>query len=156
MTENKKLEPSLFLGIDPGETTGWALAGPQMIPVTPYGQLGSMGQVGGLMALTAFLEDLSPIPDIIVFERYVVSRLDSEINTGEHETIQAIGVVKSYAFRNNIELVAQLRTVKPQGYAWHHTITRPGSKVDSHRRDAHAHLCYYQTTHKLYTPKRRK
>lgn len=137
-----------FLGVDPGETTGWALTGVHMVPIIPTGKAAFMGEAHGLDELIDFLESLNPKPDIIIFERYVVTRLDTDINTGEHETIQAIGVIKSYARRNGIPIVGQLRTVKPQGYAWHHTIRTPGAKANSHRRDAHAHVCYYQTTHK--------
>lgn len=149
------MKSNIMLGIDPGETTGWALAGPQMVPVFRDGTLVNMSQVRGLEALTTFLETLRPIPGLIVFERYVVNQLRADINTGEHETIQAIGVIKSYAFRNGIEIVGQMPVCKPQGYAWHHTITKPGVKADSHKRDAHAHLVYYQVTHKMFTVKRR-
>lgn len=147
----------VFLGIDPGETTGWAMAGIQMIPITPKKQASSMSQVKGISELVWFLENLDPQPDVIVYERYVVDLLEADINTGEHETIQVIGVVMSYAIRNGIELVGQLRTVKTQGYAWHHTIRTPGIKSVSHKRDAHAHLCYYQTlngTPRYYKMKR--
>lgn len=140
----------LYLGIDPGETTGWALLRPQMViaPIGPGGRW--QGPVKGLEPLTHFLEALPEIPDAIIFERYVISDLTRMQNSGEIPTIQAIGIVKSYAFRNKIKLVDQLRTVKKQGYGWTPHNKKPGAKAVSHERDAEAHVAYYQVMNGLH------
>ncbi len=143
------------LGIDPGETTGWAYLAGQGIPVADTRNRLHMGQVKGLDRLIPFLEGLDPVPTVIVFERYVIEELTRNQNSGEIETIQAIGVIKSYALRNRIKIVGQLRNVKPQDYAWHPTVRSPGAKENSHRRDAHAHAVYYLVMNKLMKIQRR-
>lgn len=145
-----------FLAFDPGETTGWALHGPQFLPKLPDGLPRFMGSIMGLRALTAFLEAFRPLPDIVIVERYVISDLDRDKNSGELETVQAIGIIKSWCYRNKIPVYGQLRDRKPYGYGWSPIINSPGSKANSHKNDAHAHNVYFQVKHKFAVITRRK
>lgn len=144
----------VFLGIDPGETTGWALMHPLAVPAA-LGPLGRwLGPVQGVEPFIDFLEALSVKPTAIIYERYVIRQLTRNQNHGELPTVQVIGALKSYAHRNKIKIVGQLPDIKPSGYAWGPHYKTEGAKVNSHERDAQAHIIYYQVMNGLYGVRR--
>ena len=99
--------PHRVFSLDPGETNGWAYQDER--DDYPGGIL-DFGQIKGLKELAMFMEawnlESRPI-DTIVIEAYKVWGSDrgGKANTGsELETVRAIGVVESYAFRNDIKI----------------------------------------------------
>lgn len=135
----------MFLSFDPGDTTGWAHLGPEGFSkhLEPY--RASMGQLKGQEALVRFLEGIQALPRVIIYEAFVIDGDMKKHKGQEHFTIQNIGIIKSYAIRNNIELVRQERTRKTMGYGWGQ-ISKAGSHKDSHGKDAMAHAVYYVVT----------
>ena len=95
------------LSLDPGETNGWAYQDER--DEYPAGII-DFGQIKGLKELTMFFENWNletrPVK-VLVIEAYKVWGNDrgGKANTGsELETVRAIGIAESWAFRNDIKI----------------------------------------------------
>lgn len=145
-----------YLAIDPGETSGWAWFDENGICRSPNPGVitAGFGQIRGQELLTYWLEELPVPPKVLIYEEYKILG-EAQIHFGkEVPTIQNIGIIKSYAFRNDIELVKQSTDKKRLGYGWAQ-IKKAGNHSDSHRRDAYAHGFFYLVTHQIVTVTRR-
>lgn len=150
----------MFMAFDPGETTGWALLGPQGFPQNLDGRAASMGQIAGQHALRRLLRAVQDPPSVIIYEGFRILG-DMKNHFGqEHETIQNIGIIKSWYYDliddgHEVELVKQLPQNKKMGYGWGNlTVTQ--NHAESHRRDAMAHAVYYVVKNNIRPIVRRK
>lgn len=124
-----------FLAYDPGETTGWASA-------NELGSLTGCGAVsGGLEGLMTHFGSLDPLPELVIYEGYMVRPYVSHA-WSDVPTIQYIGAIKLWCRQNSIAVVEQQPRIKTTGYKWA-GLKKAKSKKDSHHRDAVAHLAYY-------------
>lgn len=132
----------MFLAIDPGETTGWAI-------FKQDGSLDDYGQAEGLDFFSGWLEFLDPKPSLLICEEWI---LNPNISQGgsRQETVQVIGVIRSYGLRNGIDIEWQSPSRKPAGYAWAGIKPLPKSQhAQSHQYDAIAHGTYYLVSNKI-------
>lgn len=110
-----------LLAIDPGETTGYAtldLTGMSGKPLS-NGQM-PYGQIEGLRSLSRFLYTLGKDEfDVIVIEGYTVLPTKVAANIGSTlETVQAVGVCKSFAYVSNTEFHISSPTKNPIYAKW--------------------------------------
>ena len=142
-----------FLALDPGETTGWAFLGPEGFPAIPKPHGASMGQIAGQQPLRRWLRALQEPPSVIIYESFRIRGHYKNHFGQEHETIQNIGIIKSYYYDLidmgfEVELVKQDPTRKRMGYGWA-GLKESGDHSQSHRKDAMAHGVYYVVTKKI-------
>lgn len=137
----------MYLSFDPGHTTGWA-------KFSPNGEQTGIGEVTGLDGLAQFMRQLDPAEvRVIIIEEYRV-RGPANIHQGSKvETIQAIGIIKGWAYGNQAKIVEQPAHIKPIAYRFANM--QPAKrKALSHRLDAEAHGIYYLVTNKIIQPRR--
>lgn len=146
----------MILALDPGETTGWAHLGPEGFPkhLSPHPQY--LGQVRGQHALRRFLRGLQTPPSVLIYEGFRILGDYKKHFGQEHETIQNIGIIKTYYFDLvdmgfQCELIKQLPDVKRMGYGWGQ-LPKQSNHSLSHQWDAMAHATYYA----IHTAKIRK
>ncbi len=140
----------MYLAFDPGETTGWAWADKNGMPMPPKSPTTNPhGQISNQDALIDFLEALNPVPSVIIVEKWKLSPDQSKgMYWTEMITPQNIGIIKAYARRHQVEIVWQETGVKKAGYGL--AMLKPTSNHrDSHWRDAKAHLEYYLARNKV-------
>lgn len=129
----------MILAFDPGETTGWA-------EFDIHGKIVDHGQItNGVEGLTGWLMEYDKPVHTVIYESYMV-RPDShslQANVGSKmETVQAIGVIRGWAFTKKAEIVAQQPQIKKIAEL------QAGFKVkgdhkNSHWQDAVLHGVYY-------------
>lgn len=93
------------LSMDPGERTGWAY---QDETCEYPGGLLDLGQIDSLQELASFMEEFVRPVDVLVIEDYKVwkGKRGAKSNVGSNlPTVRAIGIMESWAFRNNIKIV---------------------------------------------------
>lgn len=143
-----------YIAFDPGHTTGWASFGPDGLPKRLEGTRLIMGQIAGQKGLYDLLDAVRTHPRVVICEEYVI--LDYNHFGEKVETIQTIGILKSFAFRWNARWIEQSRTIKPIAYGMAKSlaphIKAQGAKGDSHRKDAFAHGVYYLTKQRILKP----
>lgn len=122
----------MLLGIDPGDTTGWAVANRE-------GVLADMGQVK-LANLASWLDGLHGI-SAVVLENFRI-RPGQNFSWSEMDTIQVIGAVKYRAHQLKAPLILQEPSCKTIGAKWA-GIEIPKDHSISHQAEAWAHLTYY-------------
>lgn len=122
-----------LLAFDPGGTTGWCT----FVDGNPreYGQI-------KFDELMSWLDDITA-PDIIVYENFqVYSHKAVHLIGSKLETVQAIGIIKSYAHKNKCKLIEQRPQIKKIAQMWT-GVTPPKNHDQSHWIDAYNHGAYY-------------
>lgn len=141
----------IVVGFDPGVTTGWAgfdtkKDGPNVLPADMVGY----GQVR-FEELIADLENEPKIygADIVVIESFQLLPSKAQKLIGsKFETIQAIGIIKSWAKRHGAKIVEQPPTIKK--IAEKQTqIFPPKNHGQSHWVDAVNHAKYWMIKNNL-------
>jgi hypothetical protein len=123
------------IGIDPGQTTGFAICDED-------GKLVDYGS-HKKAAFFSFLHSVRPT--MFVVENFKI-RPNINFTWNEMEVIRIIGAVEFRAHSINAKVVFQEPSIKPIGYKWA-GITVPKDHGLSHATDAWAHLTYYN--HKI-------
>lgn len=128
-----------YIAFDPGTNTGWAKFNEQ-------GLLAMFGKLVGDEALIDFLEELDPLPTVIIVEDYIVN---PHIRQGGKRPVasEAIGIISSYAKRKKIPITRQPNTVLSTGLKWAGLKKPKGHLPDAY--SAIAHGTYYLEINKL-------
>lgn len=131
----------MYLGIDPGETTGYALF------ETPEKML-----TWGHVAFDDVFDWLENLPDgitVVIIESFTLFQHKAKQQSGSKmKTSQVIGAVKAWAKRKGAEIVEQPPTIKQ--FAEKQSGLKPvGAHANSHRIDAFNHCYYYFIQKKL-------
>lgn len=129
-----KKVPSLIIAVDPG----------MMIGVATFidGKIHSMGQVG-LDEFVDWLEALKDKPDMLVCEDYkLFKHLAIQQSGSRLETVKCIGILESYAKRNNIKMILQPASLLPIAEKWTNT-RRPKDHSIGHQVCAFLHGSYW-------------
>jgi len=130
----------LLLGIDPGETTGWAsvtLSETGVLKVVEFGECRDL--------TTHELSDHISNHDLMIVESFLVDPAMSRTGAFDHsdmKTIQVIGALKLQSRLHGTPIVEQSRTVKPVGYGFLRMKYVKGKK-GMHSTDAMAHAVYW-------------
>jgi hypothetical protein len=134
LTSNNK-----YIAFDPGKTTGWAT-------FNADGYLTLFGEIVGEDKLTDFLEELDFTPSVIIYEDYIIN---PHVRQGGKRPVasEAIGIIKSFARRKQIELVNQRNTVLDIGLKWAGLKRPKGHLPDKY--SAIAHGTYYLESNNL-------
>lgn len=129
-------ETTVYVAIDPGLTTGYAL----------YDEAGRMLDMGSFKGTPEnVIEFFGRIPniDVAIVEEYKIYPHKMHQHVGSKvETIQVIGMVKTCAANIGADVVEQQSSVKPIGYNYLGK-KPPSNKKRSHMWDAHAHGTFY-------------
>lgn len=126
-----------YMAFDPGKRTGWAT-------FNADGLLFQFGTIIGEGDLTDFLEEkvanYENLPSVFIYEDY---RIDPNIPQGGTRPVasESIGIIKSFARRNKIEVVNQPNTILNTGLAWAGIRRNKGHLRDDY--SAIAHGTYY-------------
>ena len=135
----------VLLGIDPGKTTGWAIAelnlDTKVIKPTDFGD--STDPTG----LELF--DKMKEADYIIVESFLVDPRFARSGAFDYDSMiapQVIGSLKTLAAQLKKEIVMQPASVKPVGYGFLGKKYKKGKK-GMHRWDALAHVYYYAVKH---------
>lgn len=133
-----------YLAIDPGITSGWATFNSEGNPT-------NLGDVRGINEFLDWLDELEPIPKVIVIEEYKIRRTQVKQNAshgGKAETVQVIGAVKRFAYKHHIKIVEQSTQCKSIGYRY--LGIRPSKNHrETHKTDAMAHGRYFLQKNKI-------
>lgn len=131
----------MILAIDPGVTNGWAV-------FTGDGKVQEFGQ-GDLTELYNFCTHFELVfgsePSTVIIESYRVlpTARSLKANVGSKlETVEAIGLIKSFALGWNCTVVEQEPGIKKIASMWT-GIKVPGNHAESHRFDAMLHGFYF-------------
>lgn len=138
----------LYAGIDPGLTTGLAVANEE-------------GEFQGFVSVhfdkiqdslinwdTYWLQK----PEVVIVEDYRLNPYTAKRVEATHsriETVQVIGMVKIWCTSHDIECVIQDRDKKGVGYRYWGKKPLPKSNPMNHPYDAAAHLMFYMVNKKL-------
>lgn len=130
----------LLLGIDPGKTTGWAMAelgDDRVIKPTNFGETSD----------TSALELLPHIKeaDIVIIESFLIDPRYARSGAFDYDDMiapQVIGSIKTLCVQEKKEIAMQPSSVKPVGYGFLGKKYKKGKK-GMHRWDALAHVYYY-------------
>lgn len=131
--------PKVILGLDPGQTTGWAVF--TNLKRTACGELASKK-----LGMESSMKDLIDLytPDLIFYEDYKVYKDKADIHIGAVLfTPFLIGCIRMYAFLNNIPVISQMAgTVKP--FVTNDKLKTWGfyKKGIHHSLDAHRHIIW--------------
>ncbi len=132
----------MLLAVDPGKTSGIAL-------FTGEGKPMWMEQARNPQELHKFLQGIErewgSVPSIVVIESYMVlpTQHSMKANVGSKlETVQAIGIVKSFCMTWDAKVVEQPPSIKKISQMWT-KIKVPSNHADSHQFDALLHGYYY-------------
>ena len=129
----------MYLAFDPGNTTGWA-------EFDAHGKIVDHGQIeNGVEGLTEFLFSYDKPVQTVIYESYMVRPDDHSVkaNVGSKlETVQAIGIIRGWAYTIKAELAPQQQQIKKIAEL------QAGFKVkgdhkNSHWQDAVLHGVYY-------------
>lgn len=133
-------EVSLF-GIDPGETTGWAVVKfrteTRELKVVDFGESRD--------PTTFDLTDHIRNCDLMIVENFLVDPTKSRTGAFDHSdmlTIQVIGALRLQARLHEKRVVLQSRSVKPVGYGYLRRTYVKG-KRGMHTWDAMAHAVFW-------------
>lgn len=131
----KNTPPSRLLAIDPGKDTGWCLF--------INGEIANFGICRGLEELLTFIEN-EPKVDIVVMEEFRLFHSKALQQSGSRlETVEAEGIVRSWAWRNKVKLVLQLpKDPLKLGQMWS-GVAMPKNHKNSHGISALYHGVYY-------------
>lgn len=133
----------IIVAFDPGETTGVCIFEQGDGNATPikYNQIKFSG-------LLDYLED-GPAPDLIVIEDFQLLPHKAMAQIGsKFETIQAIGMCKSYAHRHRAKVVEQSPRIKKIAEKWT-GVNPPSNHKEGHWIDAYNHGMYYMIKNNL-------
>ena len=134
-----------YLALDPGHTTGWAT-------FDEDGNSSAVGQVKGLEGLHTFLSNITPHPEIIIFENFKLFGWKAAQQSGSQlETVQAIGVIKAACFGWGRIPFDQNPNIKPIAERYS-GVKANKNHAESHKDDAYNHGIYYLVTNKLINP----
>lgn len=123
-----------YVSLDPGKTTGWAT-------FREDGWFTNRGQVD-LDDLPEFLESLDGTK-VIIYENYKLFSWKAKQQSGSNmPASQAIGMIKSYALRNDCHLIDQPPSIKPTAQMLSQ-LTPIGKHSETHWVDAYNHGFYY-------------
>ena len=131
----------MILGIDPGETTGWAL-------LSSVGKLVDMGQVK-YDGLHKWLDSLSSEIETVVIENFRI-RPGTNFTWSEMKTIKVIGALEYRAACIHARVVFQEPSSYNIGSKWA-GVTIPKNHDISHQVIAYAHATFY-SVHILKNP----
>ena len=96
-----------------------------------------------LKDLPEWLEAHLPIPDLIVFENYRLWKHKALQQSGsDMPAAQAVGIIKSYTIRNNIDLLEQSPQILKQAELMTQ-VKMPSDHTQSHWVSAYLHGMYY-------------
>ena len=130
----------LLLGIDPGKTTGWAVAelgeNRRIVPKN----FGHSTDPTGLELLEMMKES-----DYIIVEDFLVDPRFARSGAFDYDSMiapQVIGSIKTLAAQVKKEIVMQPASVKPVGYGFLGKKYKKGKK-GMHQWDALAHIYYF-------------
>jgi len=134
----------LLLGIDPGESTGWA-----SVTLNETGVL-KVVDFGVSRDLTTHeLSDRISDSDLMIIESFLVDPAMSRKGAFDHsdmKTIQVIGALKLQSRLHDTPFVEQSRSVKPVGYGYLR-MTYVKGKKNMHSTDAMAHAVFWAVKH---------
>jgi len=139
----------MYLAFDPGNTTGWA-------EFDAHGKIVDHGQIeNGVEGLTEFLFSYDKPVQTVIYESYMVRPDDHSVkaNVGSKlETVQAIGIIRGWAYTRKAELAPQQPQIKKIAEL------QAGFKVkgdhkNSHWQDAVLHGVYYLVKNGKRKPK---
>jgi hypothetical protein len=126
----------MYLSFDPGETTGWCSLNEQGIPT-------GMGALKGDEALYEFLDNVDPIPKVVVIEEFKLYGNKAKQQIGSTmKTSQTIGIIRAYTRKWKSEVVIQPASIKKIAELWT-GVSPKGSHANSHHIDAFNHAMYY-------------
>jgi hypothetical protein len=132
----------IVVGFDPGETTGWAaLDADTGRDATFIG----MGQVR-YSNLIETLEEMALVPDVVVIEIFQLLPHKAQKMAGsKFLTIEAQGMIRSWARRHGAKEVNQKPTIKPSAEKFTQ-VKAPSNHAHSHQIDAFNHAKYWLIT----------
>lgn len=124
----------ITVAFDPGLTTGYC--------VFSDGNIVTYDQVK-FLELVGILEEL-PKPDVVIYENFQLFKHKAKQQIGsKFETVQAIGMIKSWAKRNGAEVIEQKPEIKKIAQMWTGMKPTGSHNVNSHWVDAYNHGMYY-------------
>lgn len=126
----------MYLAFDPGETTGWAL-------FNDDGSIADWGQVREENLLGA-LQGWEELPlKAVICEGFIIFRHKARKFAGNRMiTIQAIGMIKSFAHRVGATYVEQDSDILPMAQM-KTQVKMPGNHAESHKVSAFNHGAWY-------------
>lgn len=134
-TINADTNPTIYLGIDPGESNG----------ICGYDAKFYLTFMFTVAAedMNQFLKQFEKIKTCVIesFSLYP-NKAQSQIYS-DMLTSRVIGRVENWAHDTHVTLIKQPAKIKPTGYAW--LGKKPPSKTDptNHEQDAHVHFMYW-------------
>lgn len=132
--------PKVLLAVDPGKVSG--------VAIFIEGNARTLDQVS-FDDFGAYLFDLNPRPDLIVYENYRLFSWKAKEQSGSKmEASQIIGMLKLFASSQKIKIVEQGPQIKPIAQKWSKTIP-PKNHANSHQIDAFNHGFYYLVFHNM-------
>jgi hypothetical protein len=137
----------IVIAFDPGVTTGWCAF--ETNPEREAKPL-AYGQVK-FLELISYLEthEQLPAPDVVIIESFqLLSHKAQKLIGSKFETIQAIGICKSYAQRHGARIVEQPPTIKNIAQKWT-GVKPPSNHAESHWIDAFNHGKYYMIKNEM-------
>lgn len=124
----------ITVAFDPGLTTGYCIFD-DASPVS-YGQI-------HFLKLVELVEGL-PKPDVVVYENFQLFGHKAKQQIGsKFETVQAIGIIKSWAKRNKAEQIEQRPSDKAIAQKWTGIVPTGAHNTNSHWVDAFNHGMFY-------------
>lgn len=133
----------IVIGFDPGETTGVCIFEQEGNDARPikYDNI-------KFLELLPWLED-APKPDVVVIEDFQMLPHKAQALIGSRfETIQAIGMIKSYRHKHRAEQIMQSPIIKKIAEKWTQT-PPPKNHKEGHWVDAYNHAMYYMINNGL-------
>lgn len=132
---NASFNPVTYLAIDPGESCGVsgydAKHYLQFMIVVHYEELGT------------FLDQFDNVKTCILEDYKVYPGKEKQHIYSDLKTPQVIGLVKDWARRKSLQVILQMASIKPTGYAWIGQKPLPKSNPRNHALDAHVHFMYW-------------
>lgn len=127
-----------IMGVDPGQSTGWA----KFID----GEIDSFGTVQYEAPFQEWLAEQHP--NVWVVEDYIIQPKRFDHNMDKGVTLQVIGAIKFQAQRTGSVLALQQAALKPGAYA-HMGATYVKGKKGMHYMDAIAHAHEYMLKNRM-------
>lgn len=138
----------IVVGFDPGETTGWA--GFETSNNGEEAKMIGYGQEKFSNLIDALENEKRIIPpDVVVIEIFQLLPHKAQKMIGQRFlTIEAQGIIRSWAKRHKAKIVEQRPTIKPIAEKWTHIIP-PSNHSQSHWIDAVNHAKYWMIKNEL-------
>jgi hypothetical protein len=130
----------VFLGIDPGETTGWCLFVDNQLNC--FGQIPDSSE--GLTRWGMENASLLNLVTVCVYEDYKIRGNKALAHIGSRvPTIQCIGVVKHWGILGDWKMICQPSSILPIAQKWSQVKIPTSDHSISHQYVAINHVLYY-------------